>query len=470
MRTALTLIIIALAGLPLGVVAQDNPSGLTVHEWGTFTTLSGSDGSQLEGLYFEEEHLPKFVHHHSGFSPDPIVTDKGVYLPCDLATVKMETPVVYFYAQKETPVSLNVRFPGGTISQWYPQRTNGESAPTQEEQRLNFGKPYNGWIQWDAIVLAPTDKRGLSPEPQQETHTWVAPRATDANTVVCKDEAEKFLFYRGVGNLQMPLSAKFSADGNLVIRNTGTDALPYLFIYQKTTAGASVWWTGALAQGEEKIVTPSSALMSQAVMQKELVGFRNGLVAAGLYEKEAAAMLDTWNTSYFGYEGLKIFWVVPQRLTEQILPMEITPKPESIARVLVGRSEVMTPKFEQAILAELATPEGRAKWEKDRYYLAYQQRTKQLQTLSVNENSTDSQLDLQPNPVTNTLNVECSSITDENLALEVTDVTGRIVLSRENINATNGIHLTLDVAQLPKGTYYLRVFGEKSMQRGVFVK
>lgn len=470
MKTALTLIIVALVGLPFGAFAQDNPSGLTVHEWGTFTTLSGSNGSQLEGLYFEEEQLPKFVHHHSGFSPDPIVTDKGVYLPCDLATVKMETPVVYFYAQKETPVSLKVRFPGGTISQWYPQRTDGEAAPTQEAQRLNFGKPYNGWIQWDATVLAPTDKRGLSPEPQQETHTWVAPRATDANTVVCKDEAEKFLFYRGVGNLQMPLSAKFSADGNLVIRNTGADAIPYLFIYQKTTTGASVWWTGALAQGEEKIVAPNSEPMPQAIMEKELAGFRNGLVAAGLYEKEAAAMLETWHTSYFGYDGLKVFWVVPERLTEQILPMEITPKPERIARVLVGRSEIMTPKFEQAIFAELATPEGRAKWEKDRYYLAYQQRAKQLQTLAVDENSTDSRLNIQPNPVTNTLKVECAGIADENLALEITDLAGRVVLTREVISTSSGIRLTLGVAPLPKGTYYIRVFGEKTMRRGVFVK
>src|SRR5205085_10385406 len=31
------------------------------HEWGTFTTLAGSDGTLLPGLYHEEERLPVFV-------------------------------------------------------------------------------------------------------------------------------------------------------------------------------------------------------------------------------------------------------------------------------------------------------------------------------------------------------------------------------------------------------------------------
>jgi hypothetical protein len=37
-----------------------------LHEWGTFTTVSGSDGVLLEGLQREEEQLPPFVHSHFG--------------------------------------------------------------------------------------------------------------------------------------------------------------------------------------------------------------------------------------------------------------------------------------------------------------------------------------------------------------------------------------------------------------------
>ena len=34
----------------------------TVHEWGTFTSVSSSDGRLMDGLYLEEEKLPGFVH------------------------------------------------------------------------------------------------------------------------------------------------------------------------------------------------------------------------------------------------------------------------------------------------------------------------------------------------------------------------------------------------------------------------
>ena len=40
-----------------------------VHEWGTFTTVGGSDGGLLPGLEVEEEPLPGFVLSLAGFAP-----------------------------------------------------------------------------------------------------------------------------------------------------------------------------------------------------------------------------------------------------------------------------------------------------------------------------------------------------------------------------------------------------------------
>lgn len=34
----------------------------TAHEWGTFTSLVGSNGMTQHGLYHEDERLPDFVH------------------------------------------------------------------------------------------------------------------------------------------------------------------------------------------------------------------------------------------------------------------------------------------------------------------------------------------------------------------------------------------------------------------------
>ncbi|MEP7236005.1 MAG: hypothetical protein ABI778_11990, partial [Ignavibacteriota bacterium] len=121
---------------------------LAVHEWGTFTTLHGSDGGTLSGLYFEEEQLPPFVFHFPGFSPDPAIAQNG-YTPCKDVTVKMETPVIYFYSQSERQVNVHVDFPHGAITQWYPNRSGGEVIP--QSGLIDFSQPeMSGSIDWKA--------------------------------------------------------------------------------------------------------------------------------------------------------------------------------------------------------------------------------------------------------------------------------------------------------------------------------
>src|SRR4051794_13372994 len=108
-----------LAGAAL--VHRATAESFVVHEWGTFTTVSGSDGKLLTGLQREEHSLPPFVLSHAGFSP----ADKGWDRPVANVTIKMETPVIYFYSDIPREVSVDVKFRGGSISQWYPERSNG---------------------------------------------------------------------------------------------------------------------------------------------------------------------------------------------------------------------------------------------------------------------------------------------------------------------------------------------------------
>ena len=63
-------------------------------------------------------------------------------------------------------------------------------------------------------------------------------------------------------------------------------------------------------------------------------------------------MVATWRDSWFE-EGLRVFYVVPRALTDKTLPLYIDPKPASLVRVLVGRTEVITPEMEQAIQRQL---------------------------------------------------------------------------------------------------------------------
>jgi hypothetical protein len=61
-------------------------------------------------------------------------------------------------------------------------------------------------------------------------------------------------------------------------------------------------------------------------------------------------MVNTWRGSWFGEEGTRLFYMVPQRITNDLLPLTISPAPDELVRVLVGRMEIMTPSREKQVL------------------------------------------------------------------------------------------------------------------------
>src|SRR2546423_12235815 len=103
---------------------------LIVHEWGTFLSMSGSDGVSLDGMYHEEHALPRFVHARS--------RDQ---LRLHAADLKGETPVIYFYTNRKQRVQVKVRFPDGLWTQWFPQATlvGPSIAQTGSPPRLHAG-------------------------------------------------------------------------------------------------------------------------------------------------------------------------------------------------------------------------------------------------------------------------------------------------------------------------------------------
>src|SRR6185295_6554155 len=78
------------------------------------------------------------------------------------------------------------------------------------------------------------------------------------------------------------------------------------------------------------------------------------LIGQGLYPKEARAMIETWRDSWFE-EGARIFYIVPNRAVDSILPLDIKPAPSQIARVFVGRMELITPAIEDDVRQALAS-------------------------------------------------------------------------------------------------------------------
>ena len=77
------------------------------------------------------------------------------------------------------------------------------------------------------------------------------------------------------------------------------------------------------------------------------------LVKAGLYRREAAAMVKTWEDSWFQEEGVRVLYVLPRAWTDRTLPIALDPPPRELVRVMVGRAEVITPAVQQRLAGAL---------------------------------------------------------------------------------------------------------------------
>src|SRR5262249_23008013 len=90
---------------------------------------------------------------------------------------------------------------------------------------------------------------------------------------------------------------------------------------------------------------------------KEILG--EALGKAGLYPKEARAMVDTWEKSYFRTEGLRLLTILPRPAVDAAIPIHIEPEPKELVRVMLGRVEVLTPEAEERLQKAVAALAGK---------------------------------------------------------------------------------------------------------------
>ncbi len=76
--------------------------------------------------------------------------------------------------------------------------------------------------------------------------------------------------------------------------------------------------------------------------------FEGELTEMGLYREEARAMLETWRDSWFE-EGLRVFYILLRSKVDALLPITIQPTPGQLARVFVGRVEMLSPQMRSEI-------------------------------------------------------------------------------------------------------------------------
>jgi hypothetical protein len=65
-------------------------------------------------------------------------------------------------------------------------------------------------------------------------------------------------------------------------------------------------------------------------------------------------MVATWSDSWFE-EGARLLYIAPRDAVDAIVPLTMTPAPIDVARVFVGRMELVTPVTRRDVRLALAT-------------------------------------------------------------------------------------------------------------------
>ena len=346
---------VAIVAGTLATVAASS-SRLVVHEWGTFLAMNGSDGVTLDGMYHEEHALPRFVHARG---PNEL----------RLATsmVKSETPVIYFYTDTATSVRVQVGFPSGLWTQWYPQASLLSPSLVEIGTPLDVRKSRISWLvdvvpparaATMTVRLPETTSDALWNHAREVDAAFVTPTSTQGNK-----EWERFIFYRGLGQTPLPLSV--SANGaQLTCGAAITEAVRHVYVLRVEQGKGAYKYVPSIRCGEQiRGIVPA---MDGARPLAEFAGTIADDLAArleesGLYAKEARAMVNTWRTSYFTSDGIRMLVVMPKSWTDAFIPLQISPAPDEIVRVMVGRIELLTPERERNTsdaISRLASPDA----------------------------------------------------------------------------------------------------------------
>jgi hypothetical protein len=373
-------LILALAGIvaPWGRIHGAESDRLVVHEWGTFTSLQDEQGRELSGINTDDEPVPDFVHNLNRFLLSrPVLSSlhwqyrqKGAPRAHPMVTMRLETPVIYFYPPKgqrqPLPIDVSVRFRGGWLTEFYPQAQ--AEAPRLEGGSFDFGvltPQTTSSLTWADLQVG-TDAAG----PETSEHVWLAPRkVAAANVTNTSGESERYLFYRGVGRLRAPLRSTLDrksgqltlfANFDEVLTSRQAAEIPVLWLVQVREDGHCAFRkfggldvsddpAAALAKADYRFADGDFHAANRALLETEM---HAALVADGLYPDEATALLTTWQRSYFASPGLRLFYLVPRVWTDHYLPLSLS-RQADMQRVMIGRLELIGDR-QRALLDRLA--------------------------------------------------------------------------------------------------------------------
>jgi hypothetical protein len=390
--------------------ATPNQGTFVVHEWGTFLSVQGSDGVTLGGMVESDEVLPPFVEARGIATwqrsmmfqkmETPVTyfytdrpRDVQVRIDMPKGVLTHWFPAVRHYGPNPTSVATTPN--ASSYLEWrkvslipatqpLPNNTEKTIVLALKNGQVRAGilegendKQIRLFVDPDTVLTVAKDQIEERTTVKLHTRfpqlnevgrdqTWRFARETDAALVKVRTwdrkgeyqtQLEKFLFYRGLGTFTLPLEVR-SAEGCkagavLALHNQSNKPLQGLFAVNVEKDTIQFGTLADLAGQATREVAIRTFLTSPQPLQEGVPQVKSAvaaaLVAAGLYPKEAQAMVNTWEKSYFRTEGLRILYILPRDTVDRVIPIQIKPAPDKLVRVMVGRVEVLTPERERRI-------------------------------------------------------------------------------------------------------------------------
>lgn len=338
-HVAIALGTVVTLGSIVGLAGDARSPEITMHEWGTFTTVAGTDGRAINWLPLGgPSDLPCFVKHVNanfiakvapGAQAGAQISFEAVRSSLQ-AKVRMETPVIYFYSPTQFDATVAVSFNRGIITEFYPTPTQ----PALPIYANTLNDPnFSHTLEWKVRVSP--DIAPLYPNGGGQSHYYAA-RETDATPLKVGVETEKFIFYRGIANFDVPIQTKLLPNGDVEVWNLAIEgALPAVILFESRNGRMGYRVGGELSKSVT--LAPPALTSDIASIRRELT---KELERAGLFPKEAQAMVETWRDSWFE-EGARVFYILPTASVSAILPLRILPSPNRVTRVFVGRQELI---------------------------------------------------------------------------------------------------------------------------------
>jgi hypothetical protein len=349
------------------LTTQTAMAKLEVHEWGTFTSLVGSNGLTQNGMYHEDEKLPDFVHGFGETVSTPAPEQPRRDCPrnskscigmetitANFISQKMETPVLYFYTDRTQDVEVNVKFPMGAVTETYPGPVATYPTPNDAPVLKNGDTTFR--------VQVSTEKSANIPA-VDPTNIYSHARNVNSNIVRSGNETEKFIFYRGLGSYQPRLQI-ISVAGSLGLKAPKEFYPVATFLVNVDDGGyAQMINVGHVGASSYKFIDENTiyelrtrcCFKTPDILRGDSVrkALHDSLHLAGLFHDEANAMIDTWEQGYFKVPGLRVLYILSREEVEEVLPLTMSPRPDSLQRAFVGRVEVLLANDEQKILGDV---------------------------------------------------------------------------------------------------------------------